>query len=344
MNGIVRYCVGVASDHGVWLTALGTLLVFFALFLFGDANAVLTALLNVELTAVGVMFGLVVVGYGIRFLKWEYYLRTLGIDISVRESALVFFSGLMLVVTPGKVGEVWKAWFLRDLEGIPVRRTVPAIGAERITDLLALSSFAALAVLLYQRSVVVLVGIIAVVLGGLLVLQWRRLCLGILSRCDELPVVGSYVAELTTLYERTYALFRPRPLGIAMGLSLVAWGFEGLAFWILLEGFGVRADPILGLSVFGLGSVIGAVSFLPGGVGATETSMVGTLIAVGYARPVAVGSTVLVRVGTLWFGALIGAVVFTLHQLWGERSTETDQTPRPNPNTTHRDEPTDRNE
>lgn len=344
MKRIVRYCVGVASDHGVWLTALGTLILFFALFLFGDANAVVSALFSVDPTAVAAMFGLVVVGYGVRFLKWEYYRRTLGIEITVRESALVFFSGLMLVVTPGKVGEVWKAWFLRDLEGTPVGKTVPAIGAERITDLLALSSFAALAVLLYQRSVAVLVGIIAVVLGGLLVFQWRWLCLGVLSWCHRLPVIGSYVAELTGLYERTYALFRPRPLGIAMGLSLVAWGLEGLAFWLLLEGFGVRAGPILGLSVFGLGSVIGAVSFLPGGVGATEASMVGTLLAVGYARPVAVGSTVLVRVGTLWFGALIGAVVFSLHQLWGERSTETNQQPHPNPNTSYRDDPTDRNE
>ncbi|RRJ28862.1 lysylphosphatidylglycerol synthase transmembrane domain-containing protein [Halocatena pleomorpha] len=344
MNRIVRYWIGVISDHGVWLTAVGTLVVFFVLFLFGDANAVVMALLDVDLGAVSAMLGLVVMGYGVRFLKWEYYLRTLGIDISIRESALVFFSGLMLVVTPGKVGEVWKAWFLRDLEGIAVSRTVPAVGAERVTDLLALSSFAALAVLLYQRSVVVLVGLVAIVLGGLVVLQWRRLCLTVLSRCQELPVVGSYVAELTALYERTYALFRPRPLGIAMGLSLLAWGLEGLAFWILLEGFGVSAGPILGLAVFGLGSVVGAASFLPGGVGATETSMVSTLLAVGYERPIAVGSTVLVRVGTLWFGALIGGVVFTAHRLWTERHTDTDPTPNPSPNATHPDDPADRNE
>lgn len=343
MRGVVRYCVGVASDHGVELTALGTLVVFFALFLFGDANAVVAALLDVDPTAVGVMFGLVLLGYGVRFLKWEYYLRTLDIELSVRESAVVFFSGLMLVVTPGKVGEVWKAWFLRDLEGIPVRQTVPAIGAERITDLIALSGFAALAVLLYQRSIVVLIGIAGVVLGGLIVLQWRWLCLRALSLCEGLPVVGPHVTELTTLYERTYALFRPRPLGVAMGLSLLAWGLEGLAFWVVIEGFGARADPILGLSVFGLGSIIGAVSFLPGGVGATEASMVGTLIAVGYARPVAVGSTLLVRAGTLWYGALIGAVVFTLYQLWSD-PTNAEANQAPNPDTAHRDEPTDRKE
>lgn len=343
MRGIIRYCVGVVSDYGVGLTALGTLVVFFALFLFGDANAVVAALLDVDPTAVGVMFGLVLLGYGVRFLKWEYYLRTLDIELSVRESAVVFFSGLMLVVTPGKVGEVWKAWFLRDLEGVPVRRTVPAIGAERITDLLALSSFAALAVLLYQRSIIVLIGIAVVVLGGLIVLQWRWLCLRALSLCEGLPVVGSHVTELTALYEQTYALFRPRPLGVAMGLSLLAWGLEGLAFWVVIEGFGARADPVLGLSVFGLGSIIGAVSFLPGGVGATEASMVGTLIAVGYARPVAVGSTLLVRAGTLWYGALIGAVVFTLYQLRSDpTNVEANQTP--NPDTAHRDEPTDRNE
>lgn len=326
MRGSVRYCIGVLREHGLWLTALGTLLVFFGLFLFGDANAVAAVLLEVDSQTIVVMLCLVLIGYGLRFLKWAYYLRVLDIAVPVRESSLVFFSGLMLVVTPGKVGEVWKAWFLRDLEGIAVSRTVPVVGAERVTDLLALSSFAFLAVLLYRRSVVVLVGITVLVFAGLAVLQWRSFCLRILTWLSELPVLGSYAADLEDFYERTYTLFRPRPLGIAMVLSLLAWGLEGIALWIVLRGFGTSADPLLGLSVFGLGSVIGALSFLPGGLGATEASMVGTLLAVGYTRPVAVGSTLLIRVGTLWYGALIGATVFGLHRLLSPAPKQRDET------------------
>lgn len=311
----VRHCTSLLREHGLWLTALGTLLVFFGLFLFGDANAVVEALSTVDAGAVVAMFCLVLIGYGIRFLKWAYYLRVLEITIPVRQNALVFFSGLMLVVTPGKVGEVWKAWFLRDLHDVPVSRTVPVVGAERVTDLLALSSFAFLAVLLYQRSIVVLLGIVALLFGGLCVLQWRSLSLRILSWLHTVPVLGPYASDLRDFYERTYELFRPRPLAVAMVLSLLAWGLEGIALWIILRGFDAPADPLLGLSVLGLGSVVGAVSFLPGGLGAAEASMVGTLLAVGYSRTVAVSATLLIRVGTLWYGAIIGALVFGLYRL-----------------------------
>lgn len=311
----VRQVGGLLREHGLWLTALLTLAVFFGLFLFGDAGAVLDALGSLDPAVVLAVLGLVTAGYGVRFLKWAYYLRELDIDVPPRTNLLVFFSGLMLVVTPGKVGEVWKAWFLRELEGVSVRRTVPVVAAERATDLLALTALAFLGVLLYRRSVAVLAAVAGTFLVGLAVLQWRSLCLGVLERCHGVPVVGDNVAELEALYERAYALFRPRPLAVAFAVSLLAWGLEGLALWLVLRGFGVAADPVVGLFVFGLGSVVGALSLLPGGLAAAEISMVGALVALGYARPVAVGATLVIRAGTLWYGALLGAAVFGTHRL-----------------------------
>jgi uncharacterized protein (TIRG00374 family) len=96
---------------------------------------------------------------------------------------------------------------------------------------------------------------------------------------------------------------------------VVAWGLEGLALWLTLVGFGVEADILLGLFVFGLGSVIGAVSMLPGGLAATEASMVGLLVTFDYSQAVAVGATMIIRVGTLWFAAFLGFVVFTAYKV-----------------------------
>jgi uncharacterized protein (TIRG00374 family) len=302
-------------EHGLWLTAILTVIAFFGLFLVGEADAVVVALLRIDLSVVLVVAALVTVSYGIRFLRWAFYLRELGIEIPLRTSLLVFFSGFMLAVTPGKVGEVWKAWFLRDLESVPVSRTISVIGAERVTDVFALAAFAALGVLLYRRSVLVVLGVVVAFLVGLGVLQWRLLCLAVLARCRNLPIVGDYAVQLRTFYEGAYALFRPRPLTVATGISLVAWGLEGLALWVILEGLGVSAGPLVGLFVFGLGSIVGAVSMLPGGLAAAEASMVGALVALGYASSLAAAATLLIRVGTLWYGVGLGTVVFGVHRL-----------------------------
>src|SRR5678816_4445303 len=47
--------------------------------------------------------------YAIRFGRWQYYLRVLGIRIETRDSLLVFLAGFALTVTPGKLGEAVKA-------------------------------------------------------------------------------------------------------------------------------------------------------------------------------------------------------------------------------------------
>ena len=312
--GYLRRGGRLLRDHGLWLTAVLSVGVFLALFLLGDASRVAGAIADVDAGTLPAVFALVSLGYLIRFGKWVYYLRELGIDVPLRSSALAFFSGLMLVVTPGKVGEVWKAWFLRDIEGVPVSPTTAVVGAERVTDLLALTGLAALGVLLYDRSATLLAIVVIAFLGGLALLQWRRVCLALIERSRALPVVGGYAEGIESFYEGAYALFRPRPLLVATAISLLAWGLEGVALWLVLESLAGGASVVEGVFVFGLGSVVGALSLLPGGLAATEASMVGTLLALGFSSSIAAAATLVIRVGTLWYGALVGVFVFGLYR------------------------------
>jgi len=225
-----------------------------------------------------------------------------------------------MVVTPGKAGEVWKAWFLRDLRDVPVSQTASVVGAERVTDLIALSAFAFLGLLIYQRSSIVLIGVILLFLLSIGLLQWRTFCLRVLGWLETVPIVGSYAAELEEFYESTYTLFQVRPLGIAFLISLIAWSLEGVALWVVLSGFNPEATLLAALFVFGLGSVVGAASLLPGGLAAAEASMVGLLVVLGYTQTIAVSATVIIRVGTLWYGAILGTCVFVVYQFLSDRA------------------------
>lgn len=314
-RGVARRARALVREHGLWASGVLTALVFAAMVLFADVGRVRAAFAAFDPWAFAAVIGLATVGYGVRFLKWEFYLRELDESPGLKTSALVFLCGLMMVVTPGKAGEVWKAWFLRDRAGTPVARTVSVVGAERVTDLLALGLFAATGLAVYSRSSTVLLGVGVAFALGLGLLQWRSASLRLLAAVESIPAVGRYAAEIREFYESAYALFRPRPLAVSTALSLLAWGLEGVAFLVALEGFGADATLLVGLFVFGLGSVVGAVSMLPGGLAAAEASMVGLLLTFGYARPVAVGATIVVRVGTLWYAALLGLGVFSLYKL-----------------------------
>ena len=304
----------VVRDHGVWLTALLSVAVFLGLAAYADVGDVTSALGALEWRTFAAVLGLTTVGYGFRFAKWHYYLRRLEVDVPLDASAITFFSGLMMVVTPGKAGEVWKAWFLRDKRGVPASETTSVVGAERVTDLLALCAMAALGVLVYSRSSLPVAIILAILALGIGLLRWRRACLAILDRLESAPLVGDHAADIEQFYESAYRLFHLRPLTVSTLLSLAAWGLEGLAFWLVLEGFGVEAGLVVALFVFGFGSVVGAVSMLPGGVAATEASMVGVLVALGYPEAVAAAATMVIRVGTLWYAAALGTAVFLAYE------------------------------
>ena len=81
---------------------------------------------------------LTTVNYLLRFLRWEYYLRTLQIKIPTTESGLIFIAGLSMALTPWKIGEVLKGYFLQRRHQISVSITAPVIFMQRVTDVLAI--------------------------------------------------------------------------------------------------------------------------------------------------------------------------------------------------------------
>lgn len=296
--------------NGLWLTALLTVGVFVGLSLFGDVTAVMDAFAAFEWRVLPLVLALATAGYLLRFLKWEFYLRTLSIDVPLRTSAIVFFSGLMLVVTPGKVGEVWKAWFLKDLQGVPASQVTSVVAAERLTDFLALGLMASLGILVYQRSIVLVMGLFATVGVGLVLIQWHSMCLRFLGALDAIPVLNTYATAAEELYESAHTLFQPRPLVGAMILSVTAWTIEAIAMWVVLFGYGVGGSVFQSVFIYGFGLIFGAISMLPGGLGATEASMVGLLLSFGYDRTIAVSTVLVIRVGTLWYAVILGLLVY----------------------------------
>src|SRR5206468_46788 len=51
--------------------------------------------------------------FGIRAVRWQYYLRRLGLTVDLGESLLVFLAGFAMSITPAKSGEVLKSLMLR---------------------------------------------------------------------------------------------------------------------------------------------------------------------------------------------------------------------------------------
>lgn len=264
--------------------------------------------------------GLAALNYAVRFLKWQYYLRLLAIELPLVDSVLIFFSGFALTVTPGKIGEVLKSYLLRESRGVPVARSAPIVLAERLTDLvslLLLSLLGASAWMTAEHRYLVLVGfgLCLVLLVGL---AWHRLGHWVLDLVALLPprrITSALVPRLRTFYDAAHALLRPGPLLVATAISALAWFCECLALYVVARGAGVAsASLLLCTFIYALMTVAGALAFVPGGLGVTEGGMAVLLAQLGgVARPTAVAVTLLIRVLTLWFAVLLGVGALVLY-------------------------------
>ena len=58
--------------------------------------------------------------------------------------------------------------------------------------------------------------------------------------------------------------------------------------------------------VYAIAMIVGALSFLPGGLGSTEAVMMLLLLSVGVENSAAVSATLICRVTTLWFAVALG--------------------------------------
>lgn len=260
------------------------------------------------------ILGFTLLNYLLRWLKWEYYLRRLGCGRGVGrfDSGLIFTSGMVMAVTPGKLGEVFKSYLLRRVNGTPVSRSAPIVLAERLTDGLAMLLLMALGLTLYPPARPVFAFLVVGTLLGVLVLQYRGLSLALIDAVARAPLGDRVAPRLHNVYASTRELLDWRVLLVSTVISVVSWGFECVAFYFVLVGLGLDGTPLLLLQatfIFAASTLFGLVSFLPGGLGVSEVSSVGLLVTiVGMATPAATTATILIRFCTLWFGVLLGVI------------------------------------
>ncbi len=288
------------------LPALLGLAAFMGLAFYADARQLAERLGDFDLRLLAPLLGLSLINYILRFLRWQFYLSRVGLVLSIGRSLGVFLVGFPLSVTPGKLGELGKAWLVRELGGGPARSAVAVVLAERLTDLVAVFALACLG----SSAFPALRGVAWIGLtlsaAGVALLAWPRFLEWALGLLGRIPLLAGRLAVLRDVQGVLRRLLRPGALAIALLLGMAAWGAEGLGFALVVRAYSPGASWLAGVFNYSLGSLIGGLTMLPGGLLATEGALAGLLGAQGMDAATAASVTMIVRAATLWFAVLLG--------------------------------------
>jgi uncharacterized protein (TIRG00374 family) len=290
-------------------------IVVLGLMLAGDIRQVSQLLISFNWRLFPLVLGFTLFNYTLRFFKWHFYLGQVGVrEYPIRRSARLFVGGFPLAVTPGKVGEVLKAVWLKQECNLPIPMGVAVVVAERISDGLAVLMLSTVGVIAYPRYWPAFASILALLVGIILVSQIRPLALGLLNLGERLPLVRRFIPILRDFYEGSFLLFRPKATLLAVSLGTISWLGEGIGFYLILVGLGIPTGwqtLLNAVFILAFSTVVGAVSTLPGGLGAAEASIAGMLLLLaGLDSSTAAAATLLIRFATLWFGVILGLLVW----------------------------------
>jgi uncharacterized membrane protein YbhN (UPF0104 family) len=311
--------------RGLIISCVVALLIYAGMVAWADTDGVQESLQRLQPLRLLGALGLVLLGYILRFVRWELYRNCVGVELARGPSFLIFLSGLALTVSPGKLGEAFKCVLLKEETGAPISHTAPIVLAERLTDLLSLLLLIAIANFSQHAEHAWILWVTLLGCSGLLGLiacpPLTRLGLRLLRGMGP---IARFAPKADNALASSRQLLAPRLLIFAVILGVGAWGLECLAAWSIAVSMGL---PDLAFSqvtaAFSLSLVVGAVAlFAPGGLGVTEGLYTGQLerllISHGgaetMARAGATSATLVTRLVTLWFAVLMGLMALGLHR------------------------------
>jgi uncharacterized membrane protein YbhN (UPF0104 family) len=205
-----------------------------------------------------------------------------------------------MTISPGRVGELIKPLMLKQFFGVRVRRGVPLVFCERLTDLfgmnlLTILTFTPFALKMASQrgdaSVAEKFGMGAIMIFFIAQLVFmvlvvalvrrRKFVGGILLRLRH-PRLRKAAKGLLHMYLSCYDLLTLARLGKATLIASASWFFECVAGWLICLGLGLATPESLfsvsapGVSlwdvtfIFCIASIAGGLSTLPGGLGGFE--------------------------------------------------------------------------
>ena len=297
-----KLLISLAIGGGVYL--------FFIIY--ANFNQFLHSLSQFSLWLLPVVLLLSFINFILRFYKWDYYLSLIKVKINKLDSFYIFMSGLVMSVTPGKVGEFLKAYLVKERTNVPMSKTSPVVIVERLTDSIAFILISLVGAYIFSYGMIITLIITFVLIFFIIVLTSPKLFLIILHLLEKSLRLKKHIIKIENAYKSMQMLLKPSVLFSMTILSIIAWLAECLGYYLILRNFDININLMWASFSYAFANIVGTISMLPGGLGVTEGSLTLFLLGKGVNKTTAVTTTFIVRAITLWFAVLVGIISLSL--------------------------------
>ena len=278
---------------------------------------------NVAVIALGVAAWFL--GATLRIWRWNFLLKHVGIRLPLRDVVSIFLAGFYLSnITPGKTGDPIRAVMLKRQHNESFSNALPSVVVERLADLSVMVILASIGALflppVIDKSYVYMVVavFIVVVLGLLFVLPSQKRTERFLKTFHR---VFSFIPKVRALEGRidassykissSFASYKNGGVFLSVGAStLFIWLLEGAVVVLSFKAIGLSMPFWWAIVILPIATLVGVLSFLPGGIGSSELASVAFFVSIASVTPAQATAAALIgRLMSYWLYVLAGSLV-----------------------------------
>ncbi len=296
--------------------------IYLLIVFWGNLPAIINSVKHLSLTFILLALLTTLINYLLRFLRFRYLISRLRIKLPLFHSLLISFSGLAMSITPGKGGELLKAYFISDFSpstSVSFAYSAPVVIFERLSD--ALGTFILLSWGLWHYQSIR--WLIFLTLAGVIFFIFLITNTWFIDKVyfflKKISFLNFLTNHLQSFHQGSKQLLQPKTLTVSSFISLFAWlaevGTLAIIYFAFTNHINLNTLAILAF-IFTFSSILGFLSLMPGGIIVTEGGKIGFLILIFHlSRSLAVTIVLLVRLLTLWFGVALGsiALLYLIH-------------------------------
>ena len=292
------------------ILVLVAVVVIYAIFLFiSDFSIISEKISNFKINYLPLILFLVSASWTPLFIKWHFLLKNCEIHVPLKKSILVFLSGPAFEITPGQIGALVKSQILKTSSNIPRTKTVPIIVVEKVYDLIGavLASIIGIVILGMEPHLIIIAILVLVTI--FFFVYYRPASEIFFKQITKRKFFSKYVENISDFYEIVHKSTNVKVATTCILLALTYWFMVSAAAYYTLIAFDINIlDYLKVLAIYATSTLLGAISFIPAGIGITEGSITGLFTLNGIDVSTALILSVMIRVLTLWYTVGVGFV------------------------------------
>jgi glycosyltransferase 2 family protein len=240
-----------------------------------DRGAVFAAIASASALPLALAVSLNLVNIHLKVVRWNVLLKTRGIRYPERRAWSAFMTSLYVgMLTPGRVGDVLRARYLKHDLGVPYSEGLASVVMDRFCDLYVLVAFVSVGIVHYSGVIagklawITWGGVAATALGPLVLLVpgvAEKILSGAYARLARSDGAGDFHRFLEAVRANV-----GRPLLVTMPLTVATFAVNYIQGYLVARAMGLDMSLFDATCLLAIASLLGLLPVSISGVGVRE--------------------------------------------------------------------------